>query len=125
MASSGSQAMSPNVTQDSQQLQVIHPGEQRPYGPVSQVGVFHMDRQLTPRQAGAEEMVTREWFAGSEANNPFQTFDMMTSAYQTSVLAQRSTLETQTQKIKFLRGQQMQDLDRYLRSVRTQLPVTP
>ncbi len=44
-----------------------------------------MDRQLTPRQVGAEELITREWFAGSEASSPIHTFEMMTSAYQSSV----------------------------------------
>ncbi len=61
---------------------------------------FHMDRELTPRQLGADEMVTREWFAGCEASSPMQTFEMMTPAYQSTVLGQLSTLETQTQRCK-------------------------
>ncbi len=71
MATTGPQVVSPS---DPQQLAIGPTGEPTStYGPITQVGVSNMDSQLTPRQVGADELVTRERFAGREANSPTQT----------------------------------------------------
>ncbi len=80
---------------------------------------FHMDSQLTPRQEeGAEEVVARDWIVGSEGNASWQTLEVMTTQFQSSVAGQLTTLEMQAQRCRFTTGQQSQDLERYCQGVR-------
>ncbi len=95
-----------------------------PHQALGNVHHFHMDSQLTPRQEGVEESVTRDWIVGCDGNATWQSLEVMTSQFQTAVAGQLTTLETQAQRCRFTRGQQSQDLERYLQNVRTTASTT-